>query len=215
MFEEVKVLTHSSIRIGGKFVLYFDPYEMQEAHHDADFIFITHDHFDHFSPEDIGKAAKETAGQDGGRGTCLVLPECMKGQEGKAGISNVKWIQPNGILEYKGLLIKAVPAYNRMKPFHTPGKNYVGYLVTMDGVTYYIAGDTDMTPENQEIKCDVALVPAGGKFTMDYKEAAKLVNHIAPKLAVPTHYGTVVGTGEDGEKFARLVDRKIEVRVMI
>ncbi len=221
MFENVKVLTHSSIRIEGRFVLYFDPFEMKEEPHDADIIFITHDHFDHFSPEDIRKAAKENVGPEegrnavGGDATCLVLPECMKGQEEKAGISNVKFVRPEGILEYKGLLIKAIPAYNRLKPFHTKGKNYVGYLVTMDEVTYYIAGDTDITPENQKVRCDVALVPAGGKFTMDYKEAAKLVNQIAPRLAIPTHYGTVAGSKEDGKCFAELVDKKTEVRVML
>ena len=221
MFENVKVLTHSSIRIEGRFVLYFDPFEMKEEPHDADIIFITHDHFDHFSPEDIGKAAKENDGSGEGRNaagrgaTCLVLPECMKGQEEKTGISNVKFVHPEGILEYKGLLIKAIPAYNRMKPFHTRGKNYVGYLVTMDDVTYYIAGDTDITPENQKVRCDVALVPVGGKFTMDYKEAAKLVNQIAPRLVIPTHYGTVAGSAEEGKRFAELVDKKTEVRVML
>ena len=85
----------------------------------------------------------------------------------------------------------------------------------MDDVRYYVAGDTDMTPDNQDIKCDVALIPVGGKYTMDYKEAAKLVNRIKPKLAIPTHYGTIVGTPNDGRRFAELVDSKIEVRVMI
>lgn len=76
-------------------------------------------------------------------------------------------------------------------------------------------GDTDMTPENQDIKYDVALVPVGGKFTMDCREAAKLVNLMKPKLAVPTHYETVVGSPDDGKRFAKLVDGGIEVRVMI
>lgn len=85
----------------------------------------------------------------------------------------------------------------------------------MDDVRYYVAGDTDMTPDNQDIKCDVALIPVGGKYTMDYKEAAKLVNRIKPKLAIPTHYGTIDGTPDDGKRFAELVDSKIEIRVML
>lgn len=85
----------------------------------------------------------------------------------------------------------------------------------MDDVRYYVAGDTDMTPENQGIKCDVALVPVGGKYTMDCREAAKLVNRIKPKLAVPTHYGTIAGSHDDRKRFAELVDSKTEVRVMI
>ena len=85
----------------------------------------------------------------------------------------------------------------------------------MDNVRYYVAGDTDMTPDNEDIKCDVALIPVGGTYTMDYKEAAKLVNRMKPKLAIPTHYGAVAGSPDDGKRFAELVDGRIEVRVML
>lgn len=112
-------------------------------------------------------------------------------------------------------MVKAIPAYNKLKPFHPKSKNWMGYLLTMDDVTYYVAGDTDITTENRAVKCDVALVPVGGKFTMDYKDAAKLVNEIRPQLAVPTHYGRVAGSSDDGRHFAELVDEKIEVRVMM
>lgn len=214
MFEEVSVLTHSSIRISGRLTLYFDPYQIRNENHDADIILITHDHFDHFSPEDIRKIIKED--------TVLVLPECMHNlnvrepDKGVPGDSvEYKYVAPEGVVEVKGLIIKAVPAYNRMKPFHPKSKKYVGYLVKMDEVTYYVAGDTDSTPENQAVKCDVALVPVGGKFTMNYKEAASLVNSIRPRLAIPTHYGSVAGDSDDGRKFAALVDSQIECRIMI
>lgn len=214
MFEEVSVLTHSSIRISGRLTLYFDPYQIQNENQDADIILITHDHFDHFSPEDIRKIIKED--------TVLVLPECMHNlnmrelDKGVPGDSvEYKYVAPEDVVEVKGLIIKAVPAYNRMKPFHPKSKKYVGYLVTMDEVTYYVAGDTDSTPENQAVKCDVALVPVGGKFTMNYKEAASLVNSIRPRLAIPTHYGNVAGDSDDGRKFAALVDSQIECRIMI
>lgn len=214
MFEEVSVLTHSSIRISGRLTLYFDPYRIRNENHDADIILITHDHFDHFSPEDIRKIIKED--------TVLVLPECMHNlnmrepDKGVPGDSvEYKYVAPEGVVEVKGLIIKAVPAYNRMKPFHPKSKRYVGYLVKMDEVTYYVAGDTDSTPENQAVKCDVALVPVGGKFTMNYKEAASLVNSIRPRLAIPTHYGSVAGDSDDGRKFAALVDSQIECRIMI
>ncbi len=205
MFEEVKLLTHSSIKVTGEKVLYFDPYKITEESRDGDVIFVTHDHYDHYSPEDIKKVAKAD--------TLLILPESMKGQEGKAGIKEVRYINPGGLLEERGLTVRAVPAYNRMKPFHTKGKGFVGYLVTMGDTVYYVAGDTDRLPENEGIKCDVALVPVGGMYTMDHKEAAKLVNEIAPKLAIPTHYGTVAGEKEDGRRFAELVDAGIQVRV--
>lgn len=214
MYEEVSVLTHSSIRISGRLTLYFDPYQIQNESRDADIILITHDHFDHFSPEDIRKIIKED--------TVLVLPECMHNlnmrepDKGVPGDSvEYKYVAPEGVVEVKGLIIKAVPAYNRMKPFHPKSKRYVGYLVKMDEVTYYVAGDTDCTPENQAVKCDVALVPVGGKFTMNYKEAASLVNSIRPRLAIPTHYGSVAGDSDDGRKFAALVDSQIECRIMI
>lgn len=207
MFEEVEVLTHSSIKISGKKVIYFDPFEVKEESHDADLIFITHEHHDHFSPEDIKKVANAD--------TWIIKPESLRGCEEKTGNLKCKFVHPGGMIEAKGIMINAVPAYNRLKPFHTRGKGYAGYMVTMDDVRYYVAGDTDMTPDNQDIKCDVALIPVGGKYTMDYKEAAKLVNRIKPKLAIPTHYGTIVGTPDDGRRFAELVDSKIEVRVMI
>jgi len=207
MFEEVQVLTHSSIKISGQKTVYFDPYEVAEEYHDADLIFVTHEHFDHYSPDDILKAAKED--------TWLILPESMKGQEGKAGSLKTKFIRPGGMLEVKGLMVKAVPAYNKLKPFHLKSKSWVGYLLTMGDVVYYVAGDTDVTAENQKVSCDVALVPVGGKFTMDYKDAARLVNAIKPRLAIPTHYGSVAGNPQDGQNFKKLVDKNIEVRVMI
>jgi Predicted Zn-dependent hydrolases of the beta-lactamase fold len=209
MFEEAQVLTHSSIKITGNKILYFDPYKIEEERHDADIIFVTHDHFDHYSPEDIKKVTKDD--------TWLIMPAKMKEQAANVltDFGKYKFINPDGLLEAKGLMIKAVPAYNRLKPFHTKGKKFVGYLVTMNDVNYYVAGDTDMIPENQRIKCDVAFVPVGGKYTMDYKEAAKFINQIEPKLAIPTHYGTVAGSPGDGKKFAELVDKKIEVRVMM
>lgn len=207
MFEEVKVLTHSSIKIAGKKIIYFDPFEVQEESHDADLVFVTHEHHDHYSPEDIGKVANSD--------TWIIMPESMRGYEEKMGNLKCRFVCPGGITEAEGIMINAVPAYNRLKPFHTRGKGYVGYIVTMDNVRYYVAGDTDMTPENQDIKCDVALIPVGGKYTMDCKEAAKLVNRMEPKLAIPTHYGTVVGSRDDGKRFAELVDSRIEVRVMI
>ena len=92
------------------------------------------------------------------------------------------------MIEAKGIMINAVPAYNRLKPFHTRGKGYVGYVMAMDDVRYYVAGDTDMTPENQGIKCDVALVPIGGKYTMDCREAASLQSRISVSCSAVVEY---------------------------
>ena len=119
---------------------------------------------------------------------------------------------PNSSLEIEGLRIHAIPSYNPAKQFHPRERNYVGYVVEMNGTTYFVAGDTDRTTENEQVVCDVALLPCGGKYTMDAEEAAGLANRIKPKLAIPTHYGTVVGQASDAERFEKLVDASIAVR---
>ena len=108
-----------------------------------------------------------------------------------------------------------VPAYNINKQFHPKENKWMGYLIEIDGLIYYIAGDTDMTEENQKIKCDVAFVPVGGTYTMDYKEAAKLINIIQPKVAVPIHYGSIVGTKQDAINFSKLVSPETKVEVLM
>ena len=98
-----------------------------------------------------------------------------------------------------------VPAYNTNKTFHPKENDWIGYIITLDGIRYYIAGDTDITEENRKVKCDVAFVPVGGTYTMDFKEAAQLINEIQPKIAVPIHYGSVVGKVQDAVDFVGLL----------
>ena len=203
MTETVSINKQSSIRIAGSRILYFDPLEIPEAVHDADVIFITHDHYDHFSPGDIGKLKKE--------GTILTAPEQMRSQVLKeSGIpeKNCVFTVPGTSYEISGLSVETVPAYNRLKPFHPKGKKWCGYIVTLDGIRYYISGDTDAIKEAEAVLCDVALVPIGGTFTMDAAEAAKLVSKMKPKTVIPTHYGSIVGSPEDGEIFRRLLQEK-------
>ena len=96
----------------------------------------------------------------------------------------------------QGIKFETIPAYNTNKTFHPKENGWVGYIITLDDIRYYIAGDTDITEENKKVKCDVAFVPVGGTYTMNFKEAANLINEIKPKIAVPTHYGSVVGTNK-------------------
>ncbi|MCM1084612.1 MAG: MBL fold metallo-hydrolase [Clostridium sp.] len=206
MYDEVTVLVHSSIRITGDKTIYFDPYNIEENSKDADFIFITHDHYDHFSPKDIEKIKKEA--------TMLVMPASMEKQAAKTGISDehTMLMLPGEAREINGISVEAVAAYNTLKPFHTKGKQFLGYVVTMNQTRYYIAGDTDINDENKQVKCDVAVVPVGGMYTMDAKEAAKLVNIIKPQMAIPSHYGSVVGSMKDADRFLSLVDKEIACR---
>lgn len=209
MLDNIEVLYHSSIRIKRDLVIYFDPFKINKEYNDADIIFITHNHYDHYSPEDIKKVRKKD--------TVVVAPidlldDLLLLLFAKESIILVK---PDEKYNVKGIDFKTIRAYNINKNFHLKEYNWVGYLVTIKDVIYYIAGDTDVTAENKQVKCDVAFVPVGGTYTMDYKEAAKFVNEIKPKIAVPTHYGEVVGSKEDGKNFSRLLNSNIEYKIYI
>ena len=209
MLENIEVLCHSSIRFSKGEIIYFDPFKIEKNYNDADVIFITHDHYDHYSEEDIDKVLKEE--------TIIVAPEDLQTKLLKKGFEkeNIILVKPNQIYTAKGIKFQTIPAYNTNKQFHPKENSWVGYIIELEGVTYYIAGDTDITEENKKVDCDVAFVPVGGTFTMDYKEAAKLINEIKPKVAVPTHYGSIVGSKKDGAKFAKLVSDEIEVKILM
>ena len=209
MLEGIEVLCHSSIRFSKKKIIYFDPFKIEENYNDADVIFITHDHYDHYSEEDIDKVVKED--------TIIVVPEDLKTKLLKKGWKeeNIITVRPNEIYTVKNIEFKTIPAYNVNKQFHPKENAWVGYSLEIEGVTYYIAGDTDITEENKKVKCDVAFVPVGGTYTMDYKEAAELINEIKPKIAVPTHYGSIVGSKKEGDKFSKLVNSEIKVVILM
>ena len=206
MFEEINLLFHNSIRYKKDLTIYFDPFKINENYNDADIIFITHSHYDHYSKEDILKVKKEE--------TIIVIPEDLINEvETYFPKENIISVVPNKKYMVKNISFETVPAYNVNKNYHPKTNNWVGYLVTICDIKYYIAGDTDVTEENKKIKCDVAFIPIGGTYTMDYKEAAMLINEIKPRLVVPTHFGTIVGTKEDGVKFLELLDKSISYRV--
>ena len=185
-YDHIQVNTQSSVRIGGSKVVYFDPFQIRSEKHDADLICITHAHYDHFDPESILKVCNQD--------TELAAPASMAKELGK--------------LAWKGKL-------HQLKPFHPKRNGWLGYLLEMDGRIYYVAGDTDAVKELQEIRCDVALVPIGGKFTMNAREAAGMVNKIKPKAAIPTHYGSIVGKLQDADTFRKMIDREVQVVVKL
>ncbi len=204
----ITINTHSSIRLETKqgTVIYVDPYGFTTEPQDADLILVTHTHFDHFSPEDIVRVRKPH--------TAFAMPATGKGDFAKAGFTSedVAFLAPyEQAMPLPGIEVETVPAYNANKRFHPKGNGWLGYVVDVDGTRVYIAGDTDDLPENREIDCDIALVPAGGTYTMDAREAAAFVNALKPAVAIPEHYGTVAGSADDGKTFAGLVDPGIEV----
>ena len=200
----IEINCHSSIKIMKGIIIYFDPFRINEEKHDADLILITHDHYDHYSPEDIKKVIKKD--------TIIVAPKTINELNNK---ENITFVEPNQTYNINGYKIDTIPAYNISKHFHPKENNWIGYIIEIDGLKYYVAGDTDIIPENQQIKCDVALIPIGGTYTMDYKEASELINIIKPKIAIPTHYGSIVGDITDGEKFKKLIDNTIDVQILI
>ncbi len=210
MIDNIELFTHSSIRIKDKGkTIYVDPYDMRDEPHDADFILVTHDHYDHFSPDDIAKVEKPD--------TILVVPEKMEGkaQEVSSLVGRTVSVSPGIYKEIDGMEFETVPAYNNLKPFHPKGAGWVGYIVRLQGQSIYIAGDTSITKEAKDVKCDVAMIPIGGTYTMDAKKAAELINIIRPSVAIPTHYGSVVGKKEDAEAFKGLVKEPVKVEIIM
>lgn len=210
MTENIDVFGHNSIRIRSeKGPVYVDPFRIAEASNDAAYIFITHDHYDHFSPEDIDKVV--------GSGTILVVPEKMSGKadtvSGK--FAKVVTVAPGRSYEADGLEFETVAAYNTLKPFHMKSAGWVGYIINDNGKKIYIAGDTDATAELKAVKCDVALVPIGGVYTMDAKKAAEVINEMKPSVAIPVHYGSIVGSPKDAEEFSSLVKEPVKVEIKI
>lgn len=205
MLDNIRVLTHSSIRVecmAG--VVYLDPFRIKEELHDADYILITHSHYDHFSIEDIRKLIKET--------TIIVVPEKMveDARELEREVKTIVTVKPGIYKEIEGLEIETIPAYNNIKPFHPRRAEWVGYIIRADGKRVYVAGDTGVTKEAKKVKCDIALVPVGGTYTMDTKKAADLINTIRPEYAIPTHYGSIVGKISDGKVFCDLVQSPVK-----
>lgn len=203
MRRQITVNAQSSIRIGGNQVLYFDPFRITDARKDADIVFITHPHFDHFSPADIARVCKPE--------TVIAAPESMAAELKAAGITEPVLMKPGEIKTISGIAVETVPAYNISKQFHPKQNGWLGYVVTVGGKRIYAAGDTDATKEAAAVQCDIALIPIGGTYTMNPAEAAELVNRMRPQIVIPIHYGTIVGNPGDGAAFAKLVAPGITV----
>ncbi len=209
MLDNIEINCHSSIKISNEKIIYVDPFKIEKESHDADVIFITHEHWDHYSKEDIDKVRKENA--------VIVVPNSMQDMMLESGFQKEKILVVEPNIKYKICNIKfeTVPSYNVNKSFHPKENKWVGYVIEIEDVKYYIAGDTDITEENKKVECDVALVPVGGTYTMTVNEAAELVNIINPKIAVPTHYGEIVGSKDDGKEFIKLLKPEIEGKILI
>ncbi len=196
---KIKWLGHAGFKIKKKKVIYIDPYQMNETEQ-ADIILITHEHYDHCSLDDIELLKKED--------TIIIGPEkAVKNLDGK----NVIIVKPGDRKEVEGIVIDAVPAYNIGKKFHPKEKGNVGYVINIEGIKIYHAGDTDLIPEMEKLAVDIAMLPVGGDYTMNAEEAAAAANKIKPKIAIPMHYGTIVGTKDDADEFKEKCDCEVHI----
>jgi len=193
MLEKMEWLGHDTFKIeAAGLVIYTDPFKLEGDLPKADLILVTHDHFDHCSPEDIDKIAKAD--------TVVVSPGgCVGSQK-----CEVRKVAPGDKLTVKGVDIEAVPAYNTNKQFHPKANRWVGYIFTVEGQRIYLAGDTDYIPEMKTYRCDIAIIPVSGTYVMTAEEAVKAANDIRPKVAVPMHFGTIIGSSKDAETFKKL-----------
>ena len=207
MVEGIKINCHSSIKIANGKTIYIDPFRINEVPHDADYIFITHSHYDHFSTQDILKVAKID--------TIFVSVQDTKSSLELMGIpeEQIIIVEPNNKYELDNIKFETVHSYNINKNFHPKENNWVGYIIELNKTKYYIAGDTDNIEEIQNIKCDVALLPIGGTYTMNAEEAAELANKIDTKIVVPTHYAELVGTDKDLKEFIELTNKEVKVLI--
>jgi len=198
MLKNISWLGHASFKIADDKVLYIDPWKLKREDK-ADIILITHSHYDHLSLEDISKVQTED--------TVIVVPS-----DGASKLKgNIKTVRPGDSLAVKGIDIEVVPAYNIKKDYHPKGNRWVGFVINIKGTRIYHSGDTDFIPEMKKIKADIALLPIGGTYTMDVAEAVEAVKAINPEVAIPMHYGDIIGSVEDARKFKEMSPVKVEI----
>jgi L-ascorbate metabolism protein UlaG (beta-lactamase superfamily) len=203
-------LGHDSFVLQGSKVVVIDPFQAT-GNYKADILLISHEHYDHLSPDDIKKFASPT--------TRVIAAKVCEPELSKLKL-DVTYVTPNSKVQVGGVTVETVPAYNLNK-FREPGKVFhpkedgrVGFIVTMDGVRFYHAGDTDAIPEMKSIKVDVALLPVSGTYVMTAEEAAEAAGWLKCRVVVPMHWGSIVGSRADAEKFKKLMGSRPEVVIL-
>ena len=213
MFEyqglKISWLGHDSFKIKDGKTIIIDPFKIRLSTDKADILLVTHEHFDHLSLDDVKKVISEKT-------TIVAIPSC-KSDLSKLKVREIKTVRPGDKVSVEDVTIEAVPAYNLNK-FREPGKVFhpkedgkVGYMITVKGVKVYHAGDTDAIPEMKGLRTDLALLPVSGTYVMTAEEAAEATKMIRPKLAIPMHYGAIVGSEQDAEKFKQLATCQVQI----
>ncbi len=196
--KKIHWLGHDGFRIEGSTVVAIDPFKISSVK-PVDLILISHEHFDHNSPEDVEKIRKKDT---------VIVADATSA---KKLTGDVRVVAPGDRLTVKGVDIEVGPAYNINKDFHPRAKGMLSFVFTLDGVRYYHAGDTDFIPEMKQLDVDVAFLPVSGTYVMNAEEAVEAAKAIHPKIAVPMHYGEIIGSQEDAKKFQKALAGQIEV----
>ena len=203
IIKQMKWLGHDAflLNAGGK-IIYFDPFQLAGELPAADIILVSHEHYDHCSPEDIEKIQTENT-------VIVTEPQAAKKVTGK-----IKILKPGENCEVAGVRIEAVPSYNTNKKFHPEGNSWLGFVLTIEGTRIYHAGDTDLIPEMKDINADIALLPVSGTYVMTAEEAVEAALAIRPKVAIPMHYDAIVGSKDDARRFADGLAGKVRVEIL-
>jgi L-ascorbate metabolism protein UlaG (beta-lactamase superfamily) len=202
-------LGHDSFKIKDGKTVYIDPYEIKGGE-EADILLISHDHDDHCSPEDVKKIISAK--------TTIITTAESKRKLSKTKAKEIRVAKPGQKILIDDVSIETIPAYNINKfrspghPFHPKENEMLGFIITMNAVRIYHAGDTDFIPEMKLLNVDVAFLPVSGTYVMTAEEAAESTKHIKLKVAIPMHYGSIVGDEGDAERFRTLAS--CEVRVL-
>ena len=206
---KISWLGHDSFKIRNGKTVIIDPFKIRPTTDKADILLISHEHFDHFSLDDIKKVVNEN--------TTIVTIPAVKKELSSLKVKEVRAVKPGDKLKLGEISIEVVPAYNLNK-FREPGKVFhpkedgkAGFIIGIKGVRVYHAGDTDIIPEMKGLKPDVALLPVSGTYVMTAEEAAQAVKMVEPKLAIPMHYGAIVGTEQDAQKFKQLTTIEVQI----
>jgi L-ascorbate metabolism protein UlaG (beta-lactamase superfamily) len=201
LIDKIRWLGHSGFRVEAARTIYIDPWQLAESDpRPADLLLLTHDHDDHFSPEDIDRIRHDE--------TVVITTEAVADRLR----GPVRRVKAGETLSARGVTLETVPAYNLNKTYHPREEGYLGFVIGVDGERLYHAGDSDLIPEMSDIRCDVALLPVSGTYVMTADEAAQAAALIVPQFAVPMHYGSGIGTETDARCFAELCP--VQVRIL-